>query len=267
MVEQSNAVLWIDLRRRKTINAPPVELDFPTVRVELHAEIDLAIIRLSPMLLIFDFDFPDEDRLMILAETKRRWTSMPVFMLTEYHTEDLAIWALRANVLDYFIKPQDIVRATRKLNKYASFSAQKGVATCWLPELEPVPDSLRSLSQKPKLARLIASAVIYIEKNYQRKILEADLADLYGINVFHFSRSFKRECGITFREYLTQFRISQARNLLTYSKMPITQVASEVGFGDIACFSKHFLKIVGVTPSQYRKLNAEGGDEVRANLS
>jgi AraC-like DNA-binding protein len=69
---------------------------------------------------------------------------------------------------------------------------------------------------------------------------------------FAFSRSFHATFGITFREYLTRVRITEARRLLTEGGHSITDVAVATGFTDGSYFARMFRRYTGVLPSQYR---------------
>ena len=70
---------------------------------------------------------------------------------------------------------------------------------------------------------------------------------------FYFCRSFKQSTGITPHRYVLTRRMEHAKQLLQEKTVPLVQVAHEVGFADQSQFTRVFHKIVGTTPSQYRK--------------
>ena len=78
-----------------------------------------------------------------------------------------------------------------------------------------------------------------------------DLASLADLSPSHLSRSFRREFGVPPHSYLIQVRVSRARSLLK-GGMPIIHVASQVGFADQAHLTRHFHRLVGITPGLYR---------------
>ncbi len=85
------------------------------------------------------------------------------------------------------------------------------------------------------------------------KIPLSELADEFGLSQYHFARLFKQAIGFPPHEYQIQLRISRARMLLV--KRPdvrIAEIACELGFTDESHFRRHFRRIVGVTPAQYR---------------
>lgn len=97
-------------------------------------------------------------------------------------------------------------------------------------------------------------AVIYIKNYYffySTKV--QDIADYVGVNRSYLYTIFKEKAGISPKEYLTQFRISQACNLLKRTDLSIRAISFSVGYEDNLYFSKVFQKIKGQTPTAYRK--------------
>ena len=58
--------------------------------------------------------------------------------------------------------------------------------------------------------------------------------------------------GMTFTQYLSQRRVEMAMELLSATRMPVTQVALQCGFNSIATFNRVFRDVKGCTPTQYR---------------
>ncbi|MGI6110027.1 MAG: AraC family transcriptional regulator [Eubacteriaceae bacterium] len=97
-------------------------------------------------------------------------------------------------------------------------------------------------------------AVDYIRKNYATYGLTIEeIADYIGINRSYLFEVFKDASGNSPKEYLTQFRISQASILLLDSDLPISNIAASVGFEDSFYFSKVFKKLTGHSPRSFRE--------------
>ena len=64
---------------------------------------------------------------------------------------------------------------------------------------------------------------------------------------------FRRHMGTTPYNYLVNFRITQAKELLVLTDHSVSGIAQEVGFGDASNFSTRFAKATGQSPLQYRK--------------
>ena len=92
----------------------------------------------------------------------------------------------------------------------------------------------------------------YVSVNYMHEILFADLAKVAHISRSHLSGLFMKEVGCTFPEYLVQYRINKAQEVMKIGNIKFKEVASMVGFNDYAHFSKTFKKATGYSPEAYK---------------
>ncbi|MGF7145997.1 two-component system response regulator YesN [Anaerotaenia torta] len=104
----------------------------------------------------------------------------------------------------------------------------------------------------------------YTELHYQEDISIQNLADHCSINANYASQIFKQEMGITFISYLTSLRIDHAVWLLTHTDQTVFLIATQVGYSDYFYFAKVFKRVMGCTPSAYRKKmeHAEAADSL-----
>jgi AraC-like DNA-binding protein len=79
-----------------------------------------------------------------------------------------------------------------------------------------------------------------------------ELAAIAGLSPYHFLRVFKREVGVTPHRYLVQARLRRALESLRDTRRPITEIAGDVGFGDLSNFINTFRREVGCSPARYR---------------
>ena len=103
----------------------------------------------------------------------------------------------------------------------------------------------------------IARARLYIHDHYQEPVTLAELARVAGLSPARFSARFHEECGQSASKCLAQRRIGQAKRLLRFSDMPVSDVAGLCGFPDASYFSRRFKRETGRTPSEFRR-NGEG---------
>lgn len=96
------------------------------------------------------------------------------------------------------------------------------------------------------------AAQAYVDNHYHEKIYENEIAQLCNMNTSTFSRRFKQEHEITFRNYLINYRINKAQRLLQNPNTSVTDIAYTVGFHDHSHFTRTFRRIVGISPSHYR---------------
>jgi AraC-like DNA-binding protein len=101
----------------------------------------------------------------------------------------------------------------------------------------------------------IDKVIDFIQSNYGNKISLDDLTKTAYISKFHFLRLFKRHTGVSPYEYLINYRINKAKELLKNSELLIREISDTVGFFDYNNFIREFKKIVGITPLKYKKQN------------
>ncbi|MBQ8510252.1 MAG: AraC family transcriptional regulator [Clostridia bacterium] len=104
----------------------------------------------------------------------------------------------------------------------------------------------------PDIGGYTERAANYIEKNYMRPLPVEKLADDMNINRRYLSRIFKRDYGVTLKEYITAVKMKHARNFLT-AGYSVGQAAAMAGYADVFNFSKMFKKFYGVSPTDMQK--------------
>jgi AraC-like DNA-binding protein len=94
-----------------------------------------------------------------------------------------------------------------------------------------------------------------------------DLADKFGMSEKYFSKHFKRVTGNTFMEFILRLRINKACEMLSDSEMYIASICHAVGFNNVANFNRHFFRIKGMTPSDFRKRSVDRfGDDFQPSV-
>ena len=93
----------------------------------------------------------------------------------------------------------------------------------------------------------------YLDENWSKKITLDGLADAFYINKFYLTRLFKNRYGTPILTYVLNTRITHAKQLLRFSDDTIENISKTCGFTDQNYFSRIFKKIVGITPSEYRR--------------
>lgn len=209
----------------------------------------------APDVLVFEYDYPDFDSLNILRKTRQLHPTIPIIMFTLHHSEDLAIWALRNGVSDYYYKPlnprqiNDIGLSLQQWFRRSGKPAEPG--NCFLSN--GYPDEVR-FKQNVEQVFSTQLAFNYVEQHLAEKISEDSVAKLYGLSRFQFSRHFKKSTGVTFQHYLLSWRMEKAKMLLRNPNAPVADVAFAVGFTDPAYFARMFKRQAGLMPSQWKEL-------------
>lgn len=102
-------------------------------------------------------------------------------------------------------------------------------------------------------ANIIAKKLIdYISNNYSNELNYEILEKEFHFNPSYLNRIFKAHTGKTLHEFILQYRLNTAMELLRTQTAPINQIATVCGFTNPYHFAKAFRKVVGVSPTKYR---------------
>ena len=93
----------------------------------------------------------------------------------------------------------------------------------------------------------------YVFQNIQEEIQLKEAAALLNMAPTSFCRFFKKKTDLTFMEYVKRVRVGIAGKLLAETDKQITQICYESGYNSLANFNYYFKRIMGKTPSEYRK--------------
>lgn len=95
----------------------------------------------------------------------------------------------------------------------------------------------------------------YIENNYKEQIKIRQMAELLNLSTEHFCRFFKEMIGMSAIDYINNYRIKSASEMMLKTDMSLLEISLECGFNNLSYFIKQFKRINRVTPAQYRKEN------------
>lgn len=114
----------------------------------------------------------------------------------------------------------------------------------------------RDLLNEPLYQRYIAPVLKEIETNYARELTIQHLSSKVFVTPQYLSRLFRRFLGVSPYEYLTNYRMNKAKELLlTKPGMEIQAISHQAGFSDTSHFIAMFKKTTGYTPLEFRRLN------------
>jgi AraC family transcriptional regulator len=113
-------------------------------------------------------------------------------------------------------------------------------------------DAAASTAGQP---RAVAEALQFIHRNYARDVALSDIAAAVHLSPFHLARLFKQTLGVSPYQHVIQVRVNNARSLLAAGsgRGTLAEIASAVGFSDQSHLTRHFKRITGVTPRQFRR--------------
>ena len=190
----------------------------------------------------------ESDAIMTMRDVK----SMAMYFNKPFHLRDgseahIRIRELLLRVRDAYEK-QDLMWNTVCYSSILRIYATLGQR--YMSGIRPrTEDTLRNMDSE-----VITAVMTYINNHYREELSLEDVAQFAGFSRYYFSRSFKRQTGYSFKDYLCQKRLQVAMDLLIRTNRPMRDVAIESGFGSVATFNRVFREKKGCTPTQYRAI-------------
>ncbi|WNS76239.1 helix-turn-helix domain-containing protein [Bacillus sp. DTU_2020_1000418_1_SI_GHA_SEK_038] len=202
--------------------------EFPTWEIfkALDASQALQIVKQHPIFLAFlDIQLPGKSGLELAAELSESYT-MDIVMVTAFQNFQYAQTSIRLGAVDYITKP--VIEE----------------------ELKAVLDRYEQLN---KYSESIVKALQIIQEEYSEKLTLNYLASKIHINSTYLSRKFHEEVGMGFAEYLNEFRLNMAQEMLiNHPDLSISTISERCGFNSQNYFSQMFRKMTGKSPREYR---------------
>ena len=93
----------------------------------------------------------------------------------------------------------------------------------------------------------------YIHQHYAENLTRSEIGTEFYLVPEYLAKMYKKKTGIALKDYINDYRIQQAKQMLAHSDKQVGEVAVDVGFGNLSYFSTLFKKSTGMTPVEYRK--------------
>lgn len=116
---------------------------------------------------------------------------------------------------------------------------------------EPIIRTLAEMKDK-QFVSITQRLVEIVHEQFDKDISLDYCAAALNFNPAYVSRVFKKEMGVSFSEYLSEYRMNYARNLLLTTDMKISEIGQKVSYTNISAFIRTFRRTFGMTPGQYR---------------
>lgn len=115
-------------------------------------------------------------------------------------------------------------------------------------------------SSGPSIRREILEVIDYIGANYGKELSVERLASIVFLTPDYLSRLFKKSMGKSISQYIRQFRMEKARELLTGTNRKVIDIGEAVGYPNYSYFCQSFREYFGTSPERYRQ-ERKLGDE------
>lgn len=187
-------------------------------------------------IVILDVKMGGMSGLETLKKIKGIQPALPVIMMTGFGTRDVLIKALQNHADDYIDKPFDIPDVKCKILKLLDRTRV---------------DRVRNFDAIERTKR-------FVRRNCERELNLNQAAEVAALSPKYLSRKFKKETNQSFTEYRVGIKMSRAQQLLRTTAMTISEVSDAVGYESPESFMKIFKRILGCTPTEYRKHKTKG---------
>lgn len=110
-----------------------------------------------------------------------------------------------------------------------------------------------NLKRPRQYSKLVCACFSYIDVHTRENIKVNDLGAFTDLNAYYVSRKFKEETGMSISDAIRDAKISEAKSLLKYSELSLSEISELLSFSTQSFFTQTFKQITGVTPGQFRE--------------
>lgn len=207
------------------------------------------VLKNNPDIVLLDITMPGMDAFAVHEYLTDNGYEGSFIIISAHRSFDYAQKAIGLSFSGYIVKPIHPEKVIDILNKTAEALDRKRLSNIkgmWNNTAVNIDTSGFS----------IADITDYIDRNLYDPDLSLDIiSNRFFISKTYICFLFAKKLDTTFTAYLTEKRISLARNMLVSTTLPIKAISRKVGFNDELYFSKVFKKYNDMSPGIYRKLN------------
>ncbi len=208
------------------------------------------ILELQPDIVLTDIMMPFVDGMEMIRQTKEK-VHYKSIILTSYAEFSYAKQAIDLKVSDYLMKPveeEDIRAVIQKLAP--EIQREKEVEKLYEKQNSGMPMEeyyLRAQKENPYVVQLLKIT----EERYADKISIESLAEELQVSASYLSRKFKNATGLTYLDFLNQYRVREAIKLLETGRYKVYEVSDMTGFSDYKHFNAVFRRYTNQSPSEF----------------
>lgn len=220
---------------------------------------------MKPDIVFMDICMPEMNGLAMIAAIHSEYPDLEVSVLTGFRDFEYAREAIRLGVTRFLLKPSNMDELEESISIMCENLKRKGITG---EETETVKvgegitaDASESMQDETDSddtgesasgSFIVKNAMTYIKANYTKKLTLGEVAEKTYVSQWHLSKLLNRHTGQSFSDILNHVRIERAKELLQDPSLRIGEIAEQVGFLDIAHFSRVFKKQEGISANEYR---------------
>lgn len=209
-----------------------------------------------PDIIFMDINMPEMDGLSMIAAIKSQFPNLQICVLTGFRDFEYAREAIRLGVTRFLLKPSNMDELEEAISAMCVNLKKKGITgeeeTASSENSEGQAAADEDKKESASSSFIVKNALTYIEENYTQKLTLGEVAEKTYVSQWHLSKLLNRHTGQSFSDILNHTRIEHAKELLKDPSLRIGDISEQVGFLDLAHFSRVFKKQEGVSANEYR---------------
>lgn len=190
-------------------------------------------------LLITDVKMNGSSGFELLKIVKNENKDLLIIVISACSNYEYVREAMKLGANDYLLKPLDFNEMTTLLNDFVNKLNRRKVFN-------------NQTEDNPNMNESFKALLDYMRENYYKQLSLFHLCEIFYINFTYCCGLFKKYTGRTYHEFLTELRMTKAKQLLLDENKTVKEVAIRVGFNDYYYFIKAFKKYFGTTPKSLK---------------
>jgi len=180
----------------------------------------------------------------MINEIKKNFVDIKIICVSGYSDYEYLRACLRAGANDYILKPIGKIELLNIVKQVVSGDIGK--------ENKSLSQKIDAANAQKNTHYYVEKVIKYIEENYKEHFTLECIAKEMFFNPVYLSHLFKKFTGVRFSEYVNNFRIEKAKELISNSNLRIGEISNLVGYKESRYFSELFKTKTGMSPNEYR---------------
>lgn len=200
--------------------------------------------------LITDIEMPGDSGIDLLKWINQNQKNPVCIFLTSYADFSYAREAVKQKAYLYLLKPSPIEEMEEAVISAMTEAKRR-------QKNQMIVQSIQEQSYEDDSTKALKRAKKYIAEHISEEISRKEVADFVYLNPDYLSKLLKKETGLSFSEYVMNYRITLAKMLLQATERNIQEIAGMTGFNSASYFSKIFKQETGISPAVFRARSSE----------
>lgn len=207
-----------------------------------------------PHIALLDVCIDDKYGYDLYRELKEDLPDLQAIIISGHDEFSFAREAMRLGASDYLLKPIDRIELGRDLEKIITQKLHGHLPRILGEDGEEKDDGI--LKGRPAdYSKLVRKMIGIVEKDYAKSINLSVLAERFEMSSGYLGQTFYKETGMKFSQYLMEYRMNIAKELLLTTEDKVSYIAQKVGYTNISYFYRHFQQCHQKSPSDFRGEN------------